>query len=135
MAAFSRSDQILVIFSINSLLFFPLGKRAANQASRGNRNSAECIIDIGEKAYWGKGYGSETLKLVLDYAFYEMNLHRVSLKVFSFKEKAIRLYEKWGFSMKVRVARACLEVANGMTSFIWGFFKTNMVNNRGAIHI
>ncbi|MXQ53119.1 GNAT family N-acetyltransferase [Shimazuella alba] len=61
-----------------------------------NRN-AECIIDIGEKEYWGKGYGSEGLKLLLDYAFYEMNLHRVSLKVFSFNDRAIRLYTKIGF--------------------------------------
>ncbi|MFJ8089119.1 GNAT family N-acetyltransferase [Lysinibacillus sp. NPDC095746] len=61
-----------------------------------NRN-AECIIDIGEKEYWGKGYGSEGLKLLLDYAFYEMNLHRVYLKVFSFNDKAISLYNKIGF--------------------------------------
>lgn len=61
-----------------------------------NRN-AECIIDLGEKEYWGKGYGSEALKLLLDYAFYEMNLHRVSLKVFSFNDRAISLYTKIGF--------------------------------------
>lgn len=61
-----------------------------------NRN-AECIIDIGEKEYWGKGYGSEGLKLLLDYAFYEMNLHRVSLNVFSFNDRAIHLYTKIGF--------------------------------------
>ncbi|HLR51672.1 MAG TPA: GNAT family protein [Candidatus Avamphibacillus sp.] len=61
-----------------------------------NRN-AECIIDIGEKEFWGKGYGKEALKLLLDYAFLEMNFHRVSLRVFSFNEKAIGLYEKLGF--------------------------------------
>src|SRR5699024_12515812 len=61
-----------------------------------NRNT-ECIIDIGEKEYWGKGYGKEGLKLLLDFAFYEMNLHRVSLKVFSFNERAIRLYTTIGF--------------------------------------
>src|SRR5699024_4978861 len=61
-----------------------------------NRNT-ECIIDIGEKEYWGKGYGKEGLKLLLDYAFYEMNLHRVSLRVFSFNDRAIRMYTKLGF--------------------------------------
>ncbi len=64
-----------------------------------NRN-AECIIDIGEKEYWGKGYGSEGLKLLLDYVFYEMNLHRVYLKVFSFNDKAIHLYTKIGFQQE-----------------------------------
>ncbi|MEC5425841.1 GNAT family protein [Virgibacillus sp. C22-A2] len=61
-----------------------------------NRN-AECIIDIGKKDYWGRGYGKEALKLLLDYAFLEMNLHRVSLRVFSFNERAISLYSRIGF--------------------------------------
>lgn len=64
-----------------------------------NRN-AECIIDIGEKDYWGKGIGKEALKLLLDYAFLEMNLHRVSLRVFSFNEGAIHLYNKMGFKQE-----------------------------------
>lgn len=71
-----------------------------------NRN-AECIIDIGEKDFWGKGYAKEALKLLLDYAFLEMNLHRVSLRVFSFNEKAIRLYEKIGFKHE-GTSRQCL---------------------------
>ena len=61
-----------------------------------NRN-AECIIDIGEKEYWGKGYGTEALKMLLEYAFLELNLHRVSLRVFSFNESAIHIYNKIGF--------------------------------------
>lgn len=71
-----------------------------------NRN-AECIIDIGEKEYWGKGYGTEGLKLLLDYAFYELNLHRVSLKVFSFNDRAIHLYKKLGFQQEGLI-RECL---------------------------
>jgi RimJ/RimL family protein N-acetyltransferase len=34
---------------------------------------------------------------LLDYAFYELNLHRISLKVYSMNEKAIHLYKKLGF--------------------------------------
>ncbi|MDV2682933.1 GNAT family protein [Alkalihalophilus lindianensis] len=64
-----------------------------------NRN-AECIIDIGEKDYWGKGYATEALKLLLDYAFLELNLHRISLKVFSFNERAIGVYCKLGFKQE-----------------------------------
>ncbi|AUJ24140.1 Spermidine N(1)-acetyltransferase [Virgibacillus dokdonensis] len=64
-----------------------------------NRN-AECIIDIGEKDYWGRGVGKEALKLLLDYAFLELNFHRVSLRVFSFNERAIQLYRKLGFKQE-----------------------------------
>ncbi|OUQ86314.1 GNAT family N-acetyltransferase [Brevibacillus brevis] len=77
----------------------PIGITSLIQIDLKNRN-AECIIDIGEKEYWGKGYGREALKLLLDYAFLEMNLHRVSLRVFSFNERAIKLYERLGFKQE-----------------------------------
>ncbi|MBW4846342.1 MAG: GNAT family N-acetyltransferase [Lachnospiraceae bacterium] len=59
--------------------------------------SAECIIDIGAKDMWGKGIGKAALSLILEYAFSELNLHRVFLNVFSFNKRAIKLYEKMGF--------------------------------------
>jgi RimJ/RimL family protein N-acetyltransferase len=61
-----------------------------------NRN-AEYIVDIGEKDYWGKGYGEEAVSLMLNIAFKELNLHRIYLRVFSFNTPAIKLYEKLGF--------------------------------------
>ncbi|GGJ68419.1 hypothetical protein GCM10007111_32730 [Virgibacillus kapii] len=33
----------------------------------------------------------------MTYAFLEMNLHRISLRVFSFNHRAVHLYEKLGF--------------------------------------
>lgn len=63
----------------------------------GNRN-AECIIDIGNKDYWSKGFGREAFELLLDFAFKELNLHKVYLRVFSFNERAIKLYQNLGFN-------------------------------------
>lgn len=77
----------------------PIGVTSLIHIDTKNRN-AECIIDIGEKNYWGKGYGSEALSLLLDYAFLELNLHRVSLRVFSLNERAIHLYHKLGFKQE-----------------------------------
>lgn len=77
----------------------PIGITSLVQIDRKNRN-AECIIDIGDKEYWGKGYGTEALSLLLDYAFSEMNLHRVSLQVFAFNLKAISMYRKIGFKQE-----------------------------------
>jgi len=54
-------------------------------------------IMIGEKEYLGRGYGTEAIKLVLDYCFNTLNLHRVALGVFEFNERAIKCYEKVGF--------------------------------------
>lgn len=45
----------------------------------------------------GQGYGREALALALDFAFDELNLHRVGLTVFAENQRAIRLYEQLGF--------------------------------------
>ncbi len=54
-------------------------------------------IGIGEKDVWNQGLGYETMELVLNFAFYELNLHRVQLTVFSYNKRAIKLYERLGF--------------------------------------
>jgi RimJ/RimL family protein N-acetyltransferase len=57
-------------------------------------------IGIGEREYWGKGYGTDAMHVILRYAFLELNLHRVSLGVFGYNKRAIRSYEKAGFKLE-----------------------------------
>jgi len=52
---------------------------------------------IGEKEYWNKGYGRESLNLLLDYAFNLLNLNSMMLGVSSFNKRAIKCYESVGF--------------------------------------
>ena len=54
-------------------------------------------IGIGERDYRGKGYGTDAHGVLLHYAFTELDLHRVSLSVFGYNERAIRSYEKLGY--------------------------------------
>lgn len=63
-------------------------------------------ISIGEREYWGKGYGTDAMRLILRYAFTELNLHRVSLNVFEYNPRAMRSYEKAGFKYEGRVRGA-----------------------------
>lgn len=46
------------------------------------------------KSQWGKGYGQEVLKFVVDYAFKGLGCHRLSLGVFDSNERAIKLYKR-----------------------------------------
>ncbi len=62
-----------------------------------NNQLGEISIGIGNPADWGKGYGSEAMRLALRYAFHELNLNRVWLTVISYNARAIHLYEKLGF--------------------------------------
>ena len=54
-------------------------------------------IGIGDSENWGKGYGTEATRLLVDYAYNELNLYRLQLTVFEFNARAISLYEKMGF--------------------------------------
>ncbi|TDQ42747.1 GNAT family N-acetyltransferase [Aureibacillus halotolerans] len=79
----------------------PIGLISLLQLDYVNAN-AECTIDIAEKSYWGKGYGRDAMDTLMRYAFDELRLHRLSLKVFSYNDRAIRLYEKLGFQVEGR---------------------------------
>jgi RimJ/RimL family protein N-acetyltransferase len=68
----------------------------------GENGSALYHITIGEKDAWGKGYGSEATRLMLDHAFGVLSLHRVALFVFEFNERAIRTYRRCGFVIEGR---------------------------------
>ena len=57
----------------------------------------ELGITIGVKEYWGRGYGREAVRLLLDYAFRVRNLRRVWLEVHAANERAIRAYKACGF--------------------------------------
>lgn len=59
-------------------------------------------IGLGEREYWGKGYGTDAMRILLRYAFEELNLHRLSLSVFEYNSRAIRSYEKVGFVIEGR---------------------------------
>ncbi|PKO21452.1 MAG: GNAT family N-acetyltransferase [Chloroflexi bacterium HGW-Chloroflexi-1] len=54
-------------------------------------------IGIGDRTNWGQGYGREATELGLNFAFGELNLHRLQLTVFEYNARAIALYEKLGF--------------------------------------
>ena len=54
-------------------------------------------IIIGEKDAWGKGYGTEAGRLLLDYAFTRLGFHRVSIGVVALNERALGFWEGLGF--------------------------------------
>lgn len=62
-------------------------------------------IAIGDKAYWGRGYGREAVGLILRYAFRYHNLERVWLRVHARNQRAIRAYQACGFIEEGRLRR------------------------------
>lgn len=52
---------------------------------------------IGEKSYWGKGYGTDAMKAALKHCFKKLKLNKVSLTVFLKNKRAQGCYKKCGF--------------------------------------
>ncbi|MFS0687938.1 GNAT family protein [Sporosarcina sp. 179-K 8C2 HS] len=102
----------------------PIGVTSLINIDYGNRN-AECIIDIGEKDYWNKGFGREAFQLLLDFAFDELNLHKVYLRVFSYNERAIKLYQKLGFSEDGRLTEQLYRNGSWHDVILMGLLKRN----------
>ena len=61
-----------------------------------NRKAMLGIL-IRPKDYWGRGYGPEATRLLLDYGFNLLNLNSVMLGTFAFNQRAIHCYERVGF--------------------------------------
>lgn len=59
--------------------------------------SALFRIVIGEKARWGRGYGTEATRLVLDEAFTALGLNQIRLEVFRHNHRALASYQRVGF--------------------------------------
>jgi RimJ/RimL family protein N-acetyltransferase len=74
----------------------PIGEVMLMDIDRVN-GSAEVGIFIGEPAEWGKGYGTDAVRAIVDFGFAEQRLERIWLEVATDNPRAQRSYEKVGF--------------------------------------
>ena len=81
-----------------------------------NRNCYFGII-IGDEQHRGKGIGKEVLKLIIDYVFNTLNLHKITLEVVVDNKSAITLYEKMGF-VKEGILKEHVFIANKFSDLI-----------------
>jgi RimJ/RimL family protein N-acetyltransferase len=65
-----------------------------------NNRCAEFGIAIADKSVWNKGYGTESVQLLLRHGFETLNLHRIYLRVYATNPRARRSYEKAGFVLE-----------------------------------
>jgi diamine N-acetyltransferase len=96
-AQLEAQDQFL--FAIEALVdeeWVHIGNEGLHRLDWKNRTAVLGIV-LGEKEYWGQGYGTDATRTMLRFAFEELGLHRVELDVFEFNARAIRCYEKTGF--------------------------------------
>jgi RimJ/RimL family protein N-acetyltransferase len=105
-ASDTPTDDELVVFNLQAKADGRLIGFIALDNIHWNHSEARAVIGIGEREYRGKGYGPDAMRVLLRYAFTELNLHRVGLEVFGYNTRAIRAYEKVGFIHEGRQRRA-----------------------------
>lgn len=71
-----------------------------------HERSAEIGIFIGDKTAWDKGFGTETMQLMINYGFAMLNFNRIYLQVFESNPRGMRCYEKAGFKLEGRLRQA-----------------------------
>lgn len=95
-AAAKPADFSEVRFAIETLDGVHIGICGLHRGRPEDR-LADLGIMIGEKEYWSQGYGTDAMLTVLRFAFYQMNLNKVTLGVFEINPRARAVYEKCGF--------------------------------------
>ena len=95
-----ENDALFTIYEKPRLR--PIGTTSLNHIDYANR-TAEFGIMIGDKESWGKGYGTEVARLMLDYGFTCLGLHNICLWVYAANKRGIRAYQRAGFKMAGRV--------------------------------
>lgn len=90
------TDIVFMMEALDGNDKIPIGTIGLHKISWKDRD-AEFGIAIGEKKYWGNGYGTEAANLVIEYAFIQLNIHRVSSVAYSFNERSLKMHLKLGF--------------------------------------
>lgn len=88
------------------------------------RQEAELGITIGERGCWGKGYGTEAVRLLVEYLLGRMGFRRVHLKTLAWNQRARRCFEKGGFA-------ECGRVQRGGNSFVLMELRREWLPARG----
>jgi RimJ/RimL family protein N-acetyltransferase len=81
-----------------------LGTTSFHNLDFRNRN---CVwgIGIGPPSRWGKGYGTEACKLAVRFAFKELGMEKVYLRVYEGNDRGRQAYEKAGFRVEGTLPR------------------------------
>lgn len=83
--------------------------------------SAVLGIFIGDSDFRNNGYGTEAIKLLLEYGFKYLNLHSIRLDLLSINEQAHKCYLKCGFKDTGFSRDAIFFMVNTMINCIWIF--------------
>ena len=96
----SKKNSTRKMFIIESERKRPIGICGLININFEQKN-AEVAIILGEKETHGKGIGTEILRLLLEYGFKKLKLHRISAEIFEYNIISIKLFETLNFEYEL----------------------------------
>jgi RimJ/RimL family protein N-acetyltransferase len=80
-------------------------------------------IWIGPSQNWGKGYGSETCRLITSHAFRHLGMEKVYLAFYEGNERGRRAYEKAGYRLEGTLPRDAWHDGRFVTSYVMAAYR------------
>jgi RimJ/RimL family protein N-acetyltransferase len=123
------------VFTIEAILkngkTKPIGNCGFQEMSSKDRRG-EFGIMIGEKDFWGSGYGLEATQLAISYGFYNLNLNKISSAAYAFNERSIKMHEKVGFKREGRRCEQIFKNGKYHDDIVFGLLRRDWIKKNKA---
>ncbi|OGY45446.1 MAG: hypothetical protein A2744_00405 [Candidatus Buchananbacteria bacterium RIFCSPHIGHO2_01_FULL_44_11] len=100
--AAAKKDKSRVVLAIDTADGRHIGSIALMKIDQYAKR-AEYGIMIGDKYYWGQGCGTEAGRLLVNYGFKKLKLHRIELRYIAYNIRGAKSYKKIGFKEEGRL--------------------------------
>lgn len=133
----TQKEKIAALINNPNTILFTICKKSDNQPIGQTYliridwvgKMATFYLGIADKENWSKGFGSDTVKLILNYAFSELNLNRIQLHVAEKNTAAIKIYKKHGFIIEGKLREAMYQHGRYWDFNLMGILKSDWKKN------
>jgi RimJ/RimL family protein N-acetyltransferase len=116
-----HSDKEVVLI-METLGHTPIGTMGIHGIDWRNRVATTGAL-IGEKSFWGKGYGTDAKMILLDYALNRLNLRKIMSRVYAFNKRSLAYSLHCGYRIEGRLKESVFINGRYWDEYILGLFK------------
>jgi diamine N-acetyltransferase len=80
--------------------------------------------------YWGQKIGTETGKLIIEYGFKELNLHKITATLFSTNKASLRVAEKIGLKHEITLQKEVYINGEHVDALEYSIFKEDYMESQ-----
>lgn len=116
------STEKNIVLCIETKSGIPIGSIGIHNIDWVSRKATTGAL-IGEKEYWGKGYGTDAKMQLLNYAFNVLNLHKICSDVIAYNKRSLRYSLHCGYKIEGRRRKHHFKNGKYWTLIELGLFK------------